>query len=57
MHDRRRALLVAALGFALLNRWQAVRELVMLQAWLDSWSGLGAIVVGMQAAPRRQNSS
>src|SRR2546428_2683018 len=46
--DRRRALLVAALGFALLERWQSVRELVTLHAWLDSWSGLGAIVVGMQ---------
>src|SRR2546422_6077516 len=46
--DRRRALLVAALGFALLERWQSVRELVTLHAWLDTWSGLGAIVVGMQ---------
>src|SRR2546425_3365610 len=46
--DRRRALLVAALGFALLERWQSVRELVTLHAWLDSWSGLGSIVVGMQ---------
>jgi len=57
MTGRRRLLLVAALGFVLLERWQSVRELVMLHAWLDSWSGLGAIVVGMQAAPRRQNSS
>ena len=48
MTDRRRALLVAALGFALLERWQSVRELVTLHAWLDTWSGLGAIVVGMQ---------
>src|SRR2546425_9275632 len=46
--DRRRALLVAALGFALLERWQSVRELVTLHAWLDSWSGLGLGVVGMQ---------
>jgi len=25
-----------------------VAELAILHAWLDSWSGLGAIVVGMQ---------
>ena len=48
MHDRRRALLVAALGFALLERWQSARELAIIHAWLDSWSGLGAVVVGMQ---------
>src|SRR5213594_2370911 len=46
--DRRRALLVAALGFALLERWQSARELAIIHAWLDSWSGLGAVVVGMQ---------
>ena len=40
------ALLVAALGFALLKH--RARELDALYAWLDSWSGLGAIVVGMQ---------
>src|SRR5438046_318750 len=26
---------------------RAMRELVALHAWLDTWSGLGAIVVGM----------
>jgi len=44
----RRLLLVAALGFVLLERWPSVRELVMLHAWLDTWSGLGAVVVGMR---------
>ncbi len=48
MTGRRRLLLVAALGFVLLERWQSVRELIMLHAWLDSWAGLGAIVVEMQ---------
>src|SRR2546421_27753 len=46
--DPRRRLLVAALGFVLLGQWEPVRELVMFHAWLDSWVGLGAIVVGMQ---------
>ena len=32
----------------LVKEWQMVRELAMLHAWLDSWSGLGAIVVGMR---------
>ena len=50
MTGRRRLLLVAALGFVLLERWQSVRELIMLHAWLDSWAGLGAIVVEMTAS-------
>jgi len=44
----RRALLVAVLAGLLVKEWQMVRELAMLHAWLDSGSGLGAIVVGMQ---------
>jgi len=47
MSDRR-SLLVAALGFVLLANWRSVPELVTLHAWLDTWSGLGAIVVGME---------
>ncbi len=37
-----------ALAAVRIKKWRSVRELVMLQAWLDTWSGLGAIVVGMQ---------
>src|SRR2546425_8787809 len=47
MSDRR-SLLVAALGFVLLRNWRSVPELVTLHAWLDTWSGLGAIVIGME---------
>ena len=47
MSDRR-SLLVAAPGFVLLGNWRSMRELVILHAWLDTWSGLGAIVVGME---------
>jgi len=46
MTDRRRALLIAALSAVRVN--SRAQELVMLHAWLDTWSGLGAIVVGMQ---------
>src|SRR2546427_13241038 len=53
----RRLLLVAALGFVLLERWQSVRELVMLHAWLDTWSGLGAVVVGMRRPTSRTSSN
>src|SRR5262245_8858324 len=45
MADHRRALLVAALGFLRLPpRSRALRA---LHAWLDSWSGIGHVVVGM----------
>jgi len=47
MSDRR-SLLVAALGFVLVENWQSVPELVMLHAWLATWAGLGAMVVGME---------
>ena len=44
----RRSLLVAALGFVLFGNRHSVPEVVTLHAWLDTWSGLGAIVVGME---------
>jgi len=47
MSDRR-SLLVATLGFVLRGNWRSVGELAILHAWLDTWSGLGAIVVGME---------
>jgi hypothetical protein len=45
--DARRRLLVAALGFARLARSSHDRGLQALQIWLDSWSGIGRIAVGM----------
>src|SRR2546429_7944747 len=47
MSDRR-SLLVVALGFVLLGNWRSGPELVTLHAWLDTWSGLGALFVGME---------
>lgn len=46
---RRRALLTAALAFALLDtRGKAAPpEVRTLQAWLDTWRGLGDVVTGM----------
>ena len=41
----RRSLLTAALGFAGLA--PRAPELRMLHAWLDTWSGVGALAVGM----------
>jgi len=43
--DRRRQLLRAALGFLQLP--PRAPELRLLHRWLDSWSGIGLIVVGM----------
>jgi hypothetical protein len=43
--DRRRSLLVAGLGFALLEA--RTPELALLHRWLDSWTGIGQIVTGM----------
>jgi len=43
--DRRRSLLVAALAFAQLEPREP--ELRLLHRWLDTWSGLGEIAVGM----------
>ena len=42
----RRAVLVASLGFLELR--QQSPEVAPLRRWLDSWSGLGAVVVGME---------
>src|SRR5712691_10319297 len=46
--SNRLSLLVAALGLVLVKNWRSVPEVVTLHAWLDTWSGLGAIVVGME---------
>ena len=46
MPDRRRALLIAALGF--LHFPSKTQGLAALHQWLDSWSGIGLIVVGME---------
>jgi hypothetical protein len=43
--DRRRALLVAALGF--LQVPTRAPELAVLHRWLDSWRGVGHVVDGM----------
>jgi hypothetical protein len=45
--DQRGRLLVAALGFAGLPRPSYDRSLWALRTWLDSWSGIGRIAVGM----------
>jgi hypothetical protein len=45
--DRRRSLLVAALGFALLELRPPPAELAPLRRWLDSWAGVGIVVDGM----------
>ncbi len=48
--QRRRALLCAALGFMRIQ-WHAPRApiVTVLERWMNSWIGLGAIVVGMNA--------
>jgi hypothetical protein len=45
--DQRGRLLVAALGFAGLPRPSYDRALWALRSWLDSWSGIGHVAVGM----------
>jgi hypothetical protein len=45
--DQRGRLLRAALGFAGLPRPSYDRALHALRSWLDSWSGIGHVVVGM----------
>jgi len=47
MSDQRGRLLVAALGFAGLPRPSYDRALHALRSWLDCWSGIGHVVVGM----------
>ena len=44
--DHRRALLTAALGF--LHFHPVTPALIALHAWLDSWRGIGMIVVAME---------
>lgn len=48
--DQRRALLTAALGFMRL-RWRepVPPTMIALARWLNSWAGLGTVVVGMTA--------
>jgi hypothetical protein len=43
--DRRRSLLVAALGFTLVE--SRAPELAPVHRWLDTWSGIGLITEGM----------
>ena len=43
--SRRRALLVAALGFLKLREQPA--EVVMFRHWLDSWAGMGDVIAGL----------
>jgi hypothetical protein len=47
MSDQRGRLLMAALGFAGLPGPLYDQALHALRSWLDSWSGIGHVVVGM----------
>src|SRR5499426_3921220 len=47
MSDERRRLFVAALGFATLSMPSYDRALWGLRTWLDAWTGIGRIAVGM----------
>src|ERR1700757_5199161 len=47
MLDQRGRLLVAALGFAGYSMPSSDRALHPLRSWLDSWSGIGHVAVGM----------
>ena len=47
MLDQRGQLLRAALGFAGLPRPSYDLPLQALRSWLDSWSGIGRVAVGM----------
>ena len=46
---RRRSLLTAALGFALLDTKgkPAPKEVQLVREWLDTWTGIGHVVTGM----------
>jgi hypothetical protein len=45
---RRRALLLAALGFATLDlHGRPPSALAALRGWLDTWCGIGAVAAGM----------
>jgi hypothetical protein len=45
--ERRRALLVAALGFARVPPRPDMPELEPLRRWLGTWPGIGAVAAGM----------
>jgi hypothetical protein len=47
MIDQRGRLLMAALGFAGCSMPSYDRALHALRSWLDSWSGIGHVTVGM----------
>ena len=47
MLDQRGRLLMAALGFAGCSMLSYDRALHALRSWLDSWSGIGDVAVGM----------
>jgi hypothetical protein len=47
MESRRRALLTAALGFAVLRYEAPVPPVSALHAWLSTWSGIGHVAHGM----------
>jgi hypothetical protein len=55
--DQRGRLLRAALGFAGLDRPSYDRALWALRTWLDSWSGIGRIAVGMELLRRHRESA
>lgn len=42
---QRRALLIASLGFALLD--PCIPELRLMQTWLSTWTGIGHLITGM----------
>ena len=47
---RRRSLLTAALGFALVDTkgTPAPKEVQLVREWLDTWEGIGHVVAGME---------
>ncbi len=47
MTDHRGRLVIAALGFATCSLPSYDRALWALRTWLDSWTGIGHIAVGM----------
>ena len=47
MIDQRGRLLIAALGFAGCSMLSYDRALQALRSWLDCWSGIGHVAVGM----------